>query len=275
VTERDEAKRDFERALQRLRQLPAVARARVQGSFSQALLDETFEIETPSGPLKFVILGRGASIRARSALTKQPATIEWIDSFSPGSVFWDVGANVGVYALYAARRGDAKVVAFEPAAVNYFLLAANCEANGLDAQVDCLLLGLGREKSIGHMAVSQFVPAESFRFRGQSESKHPTQQAAIMLSMDQLVEEYGAACPNYIKIDVPALTEAIIVGGARLLERPEVRELHIEMREESPTGQRIMGMLNQAGFEVVGRPTRGGSTDLILARYGSSTQAIA
>ena len=106
------------------RQLPDAARARVQGRFSQALLDETFEIETPCGPLKFVILGRGASIRAMSALTKQPATIEWIDSFSPGSVFWDVGANVGVYALYAARRGDAKVVAFEPAAVNFFLCAS-------------------------------------------------------------------------------------------------------------------------------------------------------
>ena len=274
MTEREDAKQEFERALERLRRLPVKARARVQARYSQALLDETFEIETPAGPLAFVILGRGSSTRAVSALRKQPATIAWIDSFSPGGVFWDVGANVGVYALYAARRG-AQVVAVEPAAVNFFLLAANCEANGLDAQVDCLLVGLGREKAIGHMSVSQFVPAESFRFRGTSESKHPTQQAAIMLSMDQLVEEYGAACPNYIKIDVPALTEAIIVGGARLLARPEVRELHIEMREESPTGQRIMGMLNQAGFEVVGRPTRGGSTDLIFARYGSSTQAVA
>ncbi|MDA1184334.1 MAG: FkbM family methyltransferase [Acidobacteria bacterium] len=275
MTERDETKQDFERALQRLRQLPDAARARVQGRFSQALLDETFEIETPRGPLTFVILGRGSSIRAMSALRKQPATIEWIDSFSPGSVFWDVGANVGVYALYAARRGDTTVVAFEPAAVNFFLLAANCEANGLDAQVDCLLIGLGSEKSIGHMAVSQFVPAESFRFRGTSTTKHPTQQAALMLSMDQLVEEYGAACPNYIKIDVPALTEAIIIGGARLLGRPEVRELHIEMREDSATGRRIAGILDRAGFEVVGRPTRGGSTDLIFARRGSSARAIA
>ena len=275
MTERDEAKQDFERALQRVRRLPVEARARVQGRFSQALLDETCEIDTPGGPLKFVILGRGSSIRAMSVLRKQPATIAWIDSFTAGSVFWDVGANVGVYALYAARRGGAKVVAFEPAAVNFFLLAANCEANGLDAQVDCLLIGLGSEKAIGHMSVSQFVPAESFRFRGTSESKHPTRQAAIMLSMDQLVEEYGAACPNYIKIDVPALTEAILVGGARLLRRLEVRELHIEMREGSPTGQRILEMLDQAGFEVVDRPDHGGSTDLIFARRGSSTRAIA
>ena len=87
--------------------------------------------------------------------------------------------------------------------------------------------------------------------------------------MDQFVEEYAAACPNYIKIDVPGLTEAIIVGGARLLRRPEVRELHIEMREHSAVGQRIVGMLNQAGFDVVSRPAHGAATDLTFARPGS------
>ena len=64
MTEREETKQDFDRALRRLRQLPDATRARVQGRFSQALLDETFKIETPSGPLRFVILGHGTSIRA-------------------------------------------------------------------------------------------------------------------------------------------------------------------------------------------------------------------
>jgi len=269
LTERENAKAEFERALHHLRGLPDAARARVQSRFSQALLDETYEIDTPRGPLKFVLLGRGAGIRAMSALTKQPATIEWIESFRPDSVFWDVGANVGVYALYAGLRRDTNVVAFEPAAINFFLLAANCEANGLDAHVDCLLVGLGSGKSIGHMAVSQFVPAESFRFRGTSAPRHQARQAALMLSMDQLVEEYGVACPNYIKIDVPALTEAILIGGPQLLARPEVRELHVEMREDSSTGQRIVGMLNEAGFAIVGRPAHGGATDLTFARPGS------
>src|SRR5262245_565967 len=112
MSERETMKQEFASALERLRQLPEAARARLHGIFAQALLEQTFEVSTPRGPLSFVLLGRGTAVRARSVLTKQPATIEWIDRFHPNSVFWDVGANVGVYTLYAAMRADTKVVAF-------------------------------------------------------------------------------------------------------------------------------------------------------------------
>lgn len=269
MTERDDTKEEFAAVLRRLRQLPEAARARLQSRFAQALLDETFEIATPRGPLSFVLLGRGTAIRARAVLTKQPGTIEWIDSFPPHSVFWDVGANVGVYALYAGLRGDTKVVAFEPAAVNYFLLAANCEANRLDARVDCLLVGLGSGAAIGRLAVSQFSPAESFTFRAKPDEPIRARQAAVILSMDQLVEDFGLEPPNYIKIDVPGLTEEIIAGGMKTLRRADVRELHIEMRERSGSGQRIVDTLAGLGFAVIARPAHGGTTDLTFARSAS------
>ena len=271
MSERNETKQEFASVIGRLRQLPEAARARLQSRFAQALLDETFEVATPRGPLAFVLLGRGAAIRARSVLTKQPATIAWIDAFRQDSVFWDVGANVGVFTLYAALRGDTRVVAFEPAAVNYFLLAANCEANRFDARVDCLLAGLGSGKAVGRLAVSQFAPAESFTFRAKQDETISARQAALIVSMDQLVEEFGLAPPNYVKIDVPGLTEEIVAGGARTLRRPDVRELHIEMREQSGTGQRIIETLAGLGFAVVARPAHGGTTDLTFAKSGPSS----
>lgn len=269
MSERADTSQEFASVLHRLRQLPEVARARLQSRFAQALLDETFEVSTPGGRLSFVLLGRGAEIRARSMLTKQPGTLQWIESFGPNSVFWDVGANVGVYTLYAALRADTRVVAFEPAAVNYFLLAANCEANRLDARVDCLLVGLGRGKAIGRLGVSQFSPAGSFSFREKQDGKRCSQQAALLVSMDQLVEEFGLGCPNYIKIDVPGLTEEVVAGGVGMLRRPEVRELHIEMREHSTTGKRIVNTLAELGFAIAGRFAHGGATDLTFARSGA------
>src|ERR1051325_5936164 len=125
-------KKEFGLLQHHLDGLAGRSRAHLQSEFTQALVGRTHIVDTPAGSLSFVLLGRTAAGRALTILTKQPATIQWIDSFLPNSVFWDVGANVGVYTLYAARRGAAQVVAFEPAAVNYFLLAAHCEANGLD-----------------------------------------------------------------------------------------------------------------------------------------------
>ena len=94
------------------------------------------------------MFGETSGFRAKGLLTKQKATIAWIDSFRPDSVFWDIGANIGSYTLYAALRPDMRVVAFEPAAVNYFILAANCELNGFGERVDCLPIGVGGGKSV-------------------------------------------------------------------------------------------------------------------------------
>ena len=263
------AKKEFGLLQYRLQNLPGDSRARLQGLFTQALMDETLAVETPLGPLSFVLLGRLAAGRTTHLLTKQPGTIEWINAFRPNSVFWDVGANIGTFALYAALRPDMRVVAFEPAAVNYFLLSANCEANKLDSRMDCLLVGLGSESAVAQLEVSQFAPAQSFSFRGKPERPYPGRQAALVLTMDQLIEDYGLACPNYIKVDVPGLTEAVITGGMRMLRRQDVRELHIESREQSQTGQRIAEILQRIGFVAATRSTHGGSADVTYVRPGA------
>src|SRR5881394_2354315 len=70
---------------------------------------------TPAGVIRFYCPAPLPEWRARSILIKEPETLEWIDDFRKGEVFWDVGANVGVFSLYAAFR-HATVYAFEPSA---------------------------------------------------------------------------------------------------------------------------------------------------------------
>jgi FkbM family methyltransferase len=262
-------KKQFKLLLYRVMLLPDSLRARLQGHLTQVLLSRTVKVETPRGPLSFVALGRSGAGRGMTMLTKQPLTIEWIDRFEPGSVFWDVGANVGVYTLYAALRGDTRVVAVEPAAVNYFLLAANCEANAFDGRVQCVLAGLGDRKTLGTLEVSQFAPAESFGFRNKERRGFPGRQAALMFSMDQLVEEFGLPCPNYIKIDVPGLSGDILGGAARTLMRPELREMHIEARGDSSGGKRIMETLRHSGLVPMASHEHG-STDVIFGRAAAA-----
>jgi FkbM family methyltransferase len=266
--EASHVRKQFKLLLSRLRLLPDTVRARLQGHLTEVLLGQTVSVDTPRGTLSFVALGRAGAGRGMKLLTKQPGTIEWIDGFRPNSVFWDVGANVGVYTLYAALRGDTSVVAFEPAAVNYFLLVANCEANHFNGCVQCVLAGLGSEKVLASLEVSQFSAGQSFSFHGKSNRPYAGRQSAFIMSMDQLIEEYRIPCPNYIKIDVPGLTADVLAGGARTLKRPEVRELHMEIDERSSDGTPLIRTVEQCGF-VLTRKDSHGIADLTFVRPGA------
>ena len=52
--------------------------------------------------IKFSLKNNSTYYRARTLLTKEPETINWIRKFNKGSTFYDIGANVGVYSLFAA-----------------------------------------------------------------------------------------------------------------------------------------------------------------------------
>ena len=63
--------------------------------------------------------------RYRTFFSKEPETIEWIDNFEKNSVFFDIGANVGLYSIYASMCKNSKVFSFEPSFFNLELLARN------------------------------------------------------------------------------------------------------------------------------------------------------
>jgi len=180
-------------------------------------------------------------------MTKEPGSLEWIDSMVPGSVFWDIGANIGVLTLYAAMRGDLKVWAFEPAAVNYYNLVANCELNGLERRVRCLRLGFSDTSGIMDLHVSQLMSARSFTFKESKKldpkrESFPSIQALQVCTIDEFIARYGAPCPNYIKIDVPGLTQEIFAGATQTLANPALRQIHVEAREHKG-GRRIAELL--------------------------------
>ena len=44
--------------------------------------------------------------RVRTIFSKEPDTIKWIDNFNSNKkiIFWDIGANIGLYSIYAACK---------------------------------------------------------------------------------------------------------------------------------------------------------------------------
>jgi 31-O-methyltransferase len=62
-------------------------------------------------------------------------------SISPGDVVLDIGANIGVFTLYAAKQG-AQVYAYEPMPATYGVLQQNVKAHGLGRLVHTRNVGL-------------------------------------------------------------------------------------------------------------------------------------
>jgi FkbM family methyltransferase len=156
-----------------------------------------FELPCRQGHLRFLNVSKGAFRRAFNLHMKEPDSLRWIDRMAPGSIFWDVGANVGVLSLYAAQRGDLQVHAFEPAAVNYYVLAANCELNGFYDVMNCYLLGFADRTRVGRIEVSQFVsswPGRRSASRGRPGTSSPAGRRRVSC-MQSTISSTASTCP--------------------------------------------------------------------------------
>jgi tRNA G46 methylase TrmB len=77
--------------------------------------------------------------RVNTYSTKEPDTLDWIDAnLRDGDIVFDIGANIGLYTLYAAKRNPrCTVYAFEPAFQNFASLCRNIALNALTNVVPC------------------------------------------------------------------------------------------------------------------------------------------
>ena len=85
--------------------------------------------------LKFYSPNRLNNFRISAFFSKEPETINWIDNFEEDSIFFDIGANIGLYSCYAAKKKNCKVFAFEPSVFNLKLLAKNIHLNLLSDNI--------------------------------------------------------------------------------------------------------------------------------------------
>jgi FkbM family methyltransferase len=163
--------------------------------------------------------------RADSFSTKEPETLDWIDSIPPESVVWDIGANVGLYTCYAAKARQCRVIAFEPSVFNLELLARNIFLNGLTDKVTMVSLPLcarvaestlNMTSTLWGGALSTF--GEPYGFDGQTMDKR-FEFRTIGLSMDEATDRLGLPFPDYIKMDVDGIEHLILRGGREVLNR--------------------------------------------------------
>ena len=210
-----------------------------------------------------VSLGVESEVEAFRMMTyesKEPETLDWIDEYvRPGDVFFDVGANIGVFTVYAALKG-AEVFAFEPESQNFARLNENILLNGC-SRAKAFCVGVAEAERLDTFFVREFVKGSAIHGLGAPvdamgvEFDPAHRQGAVVVSLDHLVYKLGLPAPNHVKIDVDGGEELVVEGGRHVFRDPCLRSVLIETTgpEDMPEGLRHLEPVATTAPELVNR----------------------
>jgi FkbM family methyltransferase len=161
---------------------------------------------------------------------KEKNTIEWIETFERNSVFFDIGANVGVFSIFAALKKEAKVYAFEPEPNSFVELFNAIQVNNVD--VTAMIIPLEEKANCNFFNLkAKFEAGKSGHIFGDKQLGK-LNYGICSESIDNLVLNKKIPEPNYIKIDVDGLEEKIMNGLDKLIKGNVLRSILIEFMHE-------------------------------------------
>lgn len=192
--------------------------------------------------------------RAQSVYTKEPDTVAWIRQFKPGEVLVDIGANVGMYTIMAAKGRDVTVYAFEPESQNYALLNRNIAYNHLQDRCTAWPLALSNISRVDRLYLSQFAAGASCHTFGASIDHHLRErdqsfvQGCVAVPLDKLVEEEVIPQPDHIKIDVDGLEHLVMDGARHVLASPKLKSVLVELNTHLREHRELIRQMESLGY---------------------------
>jgi FkbM family methyltransferase len=164
---------------------------------------------------------------------------------SPGSVFVDAGANIGIYSLAASKLvGETgQVLAFEPSAQSFPVLERNIALNRLTnvrAFPSALAQDTGR-------AWLHRGPNSSLNSLGKDPSWEEGGEAVVTETLDKVLNQPGIRRVDVIKMDVQGAEELVLRGACKTIasERPVI------IFEVWPDGALLLGLSPTGSWELL------------------------
>lgn len=162
--------------------------------------------------------------RARALLSKEPETIAWLrKKLRPSDVFLDIGANVGMFSIFAAKHLSeaGHVYACEPHLPTTIQLLQNVTMNRLEDRVSVI--------SVAASGSDGFSPFHYKRWRqgasgsqlvvvdGPGLRKRVGTELKSGMRVDTMIAEGVIRSPDLIKIDTDGIEVQIVAGMKNLL----------------------------------------------------------
>lgn len=237
------------------------------GNYSLTVEDQTVEFSAPTPTM--VERNRKRFSSEYDELSSFLQTIKIDD------VVYDVGANTGLYSLFAAencQRGT--VVAFEPYPPNVEVLRQDIVRNGLD---NIEIVEVGLSNSVGEAEFNQ--PGTKDVGYGSSSINTESRGSTVKVQTttgDYLVNNGVYPTPDIVKIDVEGAEPLVIEGMEKILSESNCRavfcEIHLSGADRRPSvedfgfsPEAIISKLENFGYTTEEIGTSGGSEITIKA----------
>jgi len=177
--------------------------------------------------------------------------IELLDRrLRPGDVVYDVGSNIGVCSVFAAKKVSAQgeVLSFEPAPQAYEDLRGNIKLNGL-SNLCAFEVALADFSGHGDLFTGDDLLFSSLATARKGQTRtHP----ARVVEGDCFREEMSLAQPNLVMIDVEGCEYAVIRGLRRTLSDPActavICEVHPTLLPSRVEPGDVLDLLKSCGF---------------------------
>jgi len=212
--------------------------------------------------IKFFVPNQLLEWRVDTYFSKEPETLEWIDSFQEKEnlIFWDIGANIGLYSIYnSLKHSKSTTIAFEPSSSNLRVLTRNISINNLEKNIKVVPIPLTNKKNIfQEMKEGQFVEGgalnsfgEKFDFEGK-EFKPTMKYNLLGTTINYFLENSILDIPDYIKMDVDGIEHLILEGGDKFLNDKKVKSLSIEINENfKEQYDKVLNLMNKYEFKLL------------------------
>ena len=212
--------------------------------------------------IKFFVPNQLLEWRVDTYFSKEPETLEWIDSFQEKEnlIFWDIGANIGLYSIYnSLKHPKSTTIAFEPSSSNLRVLTRNISINNLEKNIKVISMPLTNKKNIfQEMKEGQFIEGgalnsfgEKFDFEGK-EFKPTMKYNLLGTTINYFLENSILDIPDYIKIDVDGIEHLILEGGDKFLNDKKVKSLSIEINENfKEQYDKVLNLMNKYEFKLL------------------------
>ena len=231
--------------------------------FKEFIQNESYKkIQILNQKINFFIPNQLVEWRVDTFHTKEPETLDWIDTFDKSGdfIFWDIGANIGLYSIYnSLKHKKSQTISFEPSTSNLRVLSRNISINNLFDRIKIFTVPLTKgENKFLIMKEGEFQEGgalnsfgENFDFEGKKFSSKMNYQI-YGTNINYLIDNKILDIPDYIKIDVDGIEHLILEGGNKYLSNKKIKSLSIEINENfTEQHEKVIEIMKKNDFKIL------------------------